>query len=54
MEDVVKPMCIRREGSAVRQAARLVIKTHNTRIKISWNSFNGDDETERKFHLLEK
>ena len=44
----VKPLCIRREELAARQAARIMMKTDNTPIKMSWDSFIENDQTERK------
>ena len=48
LEAGVKPLCIRREELAVRQAARIMMKTDNTPINMSWDSFIENDQTERK------
>ena len=48
VEAGVKPLCIRREEFAVRQAERIMMKTDNTPIKMSWDSFIENDQTERK------
>ena len=40
----VKPLCICREELAVRQAARIMMKTDNTPIKISCDSLLENDQ----------
>ena len=48
VEAGVKPLCIKREELAVRQEASIMMKTDNTPIKMSWDSFIENDQTERK------
>ena len=48
VEAGVKPLCIRREELAIRQAARIIMKSDDTPIKISWDNFIENDQTERK------
>ena len=53
VEAGVKPLCIRREELAIRQATRIMKKSDDTPIKISWVNFIENDQRE-KSHLLEK
>ena len=48
VEAGVKPLCIRREELAIRQVARIMMKSDDTPIKISWDNFIENDQTERK------
>ena len=48
VEAGVKPLCIRREELAIRQAARIMMKSDDTPIKISWDNFIENDQIERK------
>ena len=44
VEANVKPLCIRREELAIRQAARIMMKSDDTPIKISWDNFIENDQ----------
>ena len=48
VEAGIKPLCIRREELAVRQAARTMMKLDNAYLKVRWDSFLDSDATERK------
>ena len=48
VEAGVKPLCIRREELAVRQAARIMMKPDDAYLKVRWDSFLDSDATERK------
>ena len=48
VEARVKPLSIRREELAVRQAARILMKPDDACLKISWDSFLDRGTTERK------
>ena len=54
VEAGVKPLCIRREDVAVRQTARIMMKTDNTPIKMSWDSFIENYQAERKMSPFRK
>ena len=48
VEAGVKPLCIRREELAVRQAARTMMKLGDAYLKVRWDSFLDSDATGRK------
>lgn len=48
VEAGIKPLCIRREELAVRQAARIIMKPDNACLKVSWDSFLDIEKSEKK------
>ena len=54
VEARVKPLELRREDLALRQAGRIMMKGDEDFIKVSWDSFNDQEGTEQKSRHLER
>ena len=48
VEAGVKPLRVRREELAVRQAARIMMKPDDSNLKVNWDSFMDKESAERK------